>query len=80
MTANDRELEALRRRVETLEAQIAFLFRSLGLTNRDAPEAQVSETVTALVEAGDTKGAIRAFRAETGASLKDAKRIIDALM
>ena len=79
MSTSDSELEELRTRVERLEAQIAFLFRSLGITAQEAPEGRASDHVMALVRQGDTRGAIRAFREETGASLKDAKMAIESL-
>jgi len=73
------ELDELRRRLERLEARIDFLFRSLGVSTQDAPGWKASLTVIRLVADGRKKEAIRAFREETGASLKDAKRFVDSI-
>lgn len=79
MTDVKRELDAVRGRLERIEAQLQFLFRRLGITDQDAPAAQASPTVIGLLSRGDKKGAIRAFMEETGAGLKDAKTVIDSL-
>lgn len=76
----ERELEAVRRRLERIESQLQFLFRRLGVTTQDAPAAKASPVVIGLLSRGDKKGAMRAFMEETGASLKDAKNFVEALM
>lgn len=79
MTDVERELDAVRARLERIEAQLQFLFRRLGISTQDAPAAKASPAVMDRLGRGDTKGAIRAFMAETGAGLKDAKTVIEAL-
>jgi ribosomal protein L7/L12 len=73
------ELFRLRQRVERLEAQMVFLFRNLGVAYPEMPQWQPSAAVVELVVAGETKEAIRLVREETGAGLKDAKRIVETL-
>ena len=79
MPSSDKELAELRIRVERLESQMVFLFRNLGITAQDAPEGLASERVLELLAEGDRNGAIRALREETGASLKDAKTLVESL-
>ena len=73
------EITEIRTRLEKIEAQLGFLFRSLGITSREAPAGRASATVLELVARGDKIAAIKAFREETGASLKDAKEFIESL-
>ncbi len=80
MTDVERELEAVRGRLERIEAQLLFLFRRLGVTTQNAPAAKASPVVVDLLSRGDKKGAMRAFMEETGASLKDAKNFVEALV
>lgn len=47
---------------------------------KDFVAAGASERVAALLASGDTVGAIKAYRAETGAGLPDAKARIDSLL
>jgi ribosomal protein L7/L12 len=76
----DEELVAVKARLEAVEAQMRFLLRRLGVTTLEAPAAKASPAVVDLLNRGDKKGAVRAFMAETGASLKDAKNFIESLM
>lgn len=76
---DEQGLAALRRRVERLEAQMAFLMRNLGVAYPDMPEWTPSPEVVDLVVRGDTKGAIRLLREQTGASLKDAKEMVERM-
>jgi phage shock protein A len=73
------ELAEIKARLETLEAQMQFLLRRLGVTTRDAPAAKASPAMLELLGRGDRRGAMRAFMEETGASLKDAKNFIESL-
>jgi hypothetical protein len=73
----DDQLTLLRQRVERLEAQMAFLQRSLGVSDEPAPEWRVSTAVADLISRGERKEAVRLVREQTGASLKDAVRIVD---
>ncbi len=79
MSSNDKELEEIRIRVEKLKSQMLYLFRNLGIAAQEAPKGQASSRVMELIKIGDKNGAIRAFREETGASLKDAKLFIESL-
>ena len=76
----DDQLALLRQRVERLEAQMTFLQRSLGVSDEPAPEWQVSTAVADLISRGERKEAVRLVREETGASLKDAMRIVDGYL
>lgn len=77
--SDEYELAALRQRVQRLEAQMAFLMRDLGVAYPDMPDWTPSPEVAELVVKGDTKGAIRLLREQTGASLKDAKEMVDQM-
>ncbi len=79
MTDGNKEIAEIKDRLEKIEAQLVFLFRSLGITSREAPAGRASATVLELVARGDKVAAIKAFREETGASLKDAKVFIESL-
>jgi ribosomal protein L7/L12 len=79
MSSNDKELEELRIRVEKLESQMVYFLRTLGITTQEAPKIPASANVIELIRKGDKNGAIRSFREETGASLKDAKTFIESL-
>lgn len=74
-----REVEKIRSRLEKLESQMDFLMRNLGISDGEAPVGKASPRVLELARSGDTVGAIRAFREETGASLKDAKNFVESL-
>jgi ribosomal protein L7/L12 len=73
------EVVRLRTRVERREAQMAFLMRNLGVAYPDRPDWTPSRETVDLVIKGDTKAAIRQVREETGASLKDAKELVESL-
>ena len=73
----DDQLALLRERVERLEAQMAFLQRSLGVSDEPAPEWRISTEVADLISRGERKEAVRLVREQTGAGLKDAVRIVD---
>lgn len=79
MSSADREIAELKRRVTQLEAQMAFLLRSLGIEHPDPPTWEASPEILALVRQGKMAEAIKLFRQETGASLKDAKTFIETL-
>ena len=76
--ADDRsEIQELRSRVERLEAQVIFLSRRMGIEMQGVPKAELSPKVLELIRQGKKTDAIRQFVSETGASLKDAKTIIE---
>ena len=66
--------------VEKMEAQLGFLYRSLGIATQEAPGWKASPELIELVRKGDKLAAIKAFREESGASLKDAKEFIESLV
>lgn len=74
------EISDLRRRVEKLESQISFLYRDLGLETGVEHSWKPSHKVMELVERGRKLEAIKEFRAESGASLRDAKAFIETLL
>ena len=77
MSDMDDQLALLRQRVERLEAQMALLQRSLGVSDQPAPDWRISSEVADLISRGERKEAVRLVREETGASLKDAMRVVD---
>jgi ribosomal protein L7/L12 len=76
----DREIAEIKTRLEKIESQLGLLYRSLGITTKEAPHRKVSPELLELVKKGDKIAAIKAFREETGASLKDAKEFIESLV
>jgi len=76
----NREIAEIKTRLEKIESQLGFLFRSLGITAGAAPAGRASAAVLELAAKGDKIAAIKAFREETGASLKDAKNFIESLV
>lgn len=79
MADTNREINEIKARVKKVEDQLGYLFRTLGVSSREAPEGQASAAVLELLARGDRIAAIRAYREETGASLKDAKIFIESL-
>ena len=75
----DHEILELKRRVAQLESQIAFLIRNLGLEYPEPSTWEVSPRIMDLVRRRKKIEAIRLFRQETGAGLKDAKEFIESL-
>ncbi len=80
MSDSKQEIVEIRIRLEKLESQLSFLYRSLGITTQEVPNWQASSALLELVRKGDKIAAIKAFREETGASLKDAKDFIESLV
>jgi ribosomal protein L7/L12 len=79
MAHDEQDVLEIKARLEKLEARMTFLYRSLGLTSEEAPKSNASPRVIELLRQGDKTGAIRAFREETGAGLKDAKNYVESL-
>ncbi len=73
----NKEVTELINRIEKLETQVTFLMRREGLDVSEPPGYQLSSAASALLKHGKEKDAIRLIMNETGASLKDVKRIID---
>ena len=74
------EIAVLKERVDRLEVQMSCLFRSLG-KGSDMPQSwQPSSRVLDLAAGGQKIEAIKAFREETGASLREAKELVESLL
>ncbi len=73
------EIGELRKRIEKIEARLDFISRRLGISAGDLPDYTVSPTVLALIQNGRKNDAMRVLIEETGASLKDAKTIIESI-
>jgi len=72
------EIERLRKRVEILETRVDNLMRNAGY-DIVKPSSDASEEVMELLLTGRKIEAIKVYRRETGASLKDAKEFIESL-
>jgi ribosomal protein L7/L12 len=79
MSYAESQVIKLNQRVATLEHQVEFLMKHLGVKYDGAPDAGVSPEVMELVRRGDKLRAINAFREETGVGLKEAKEFIESL-
>ena len=79
MSDSNQEIEKIKMRLEKLESQMTFLQRSLGITTNDAPGWKASPEIIELIRRGEKIEAIKAFREQTGASLKDAKNFIESI-
>ena len=79
MPDSKQEIAEIKMRLDKLESRLGFLYRSLGITAQEVPGWQASPALLELVRKGDRIAAIKAFREETGASLKDAKEFIESL-
>ena len=79
MSDSNQEIEKIKMRLEKLESQMTFLQRSLGITTNDAPSWKASPEIIELIRRGEKIEAIKAFREQTGASLKDAKNFIESI-
>lgn len=80
MSDINKEITEIKTRLEKLESRLSFLYRSLGITTQEVPDWHASPALLELVKKGDKIAAIKAFREETGASLKDAKDFIESLI
>ncbi len=78
VSSSKSEIERLRKRVEILETRVDNLMRNAGY-DVVKPSAEASNEVMELLLTGHRIAAIKAYRRETGASLKDAKEYIDSL-
>ena len=69
------------RRLHTLETQVAYLYRHLGLDPADAvPDASggLAPDVVQLINSGNKIQAIKLHRERTGVGLAEAKDAVDA--
>lgn len=80
MFGGKQDLSEIYARLEKLEERVLYLMRSLGLEPEEGPASKASKKVQDLVARGEIKEAIKAFRNETGASLKDSKTFVESLM
>jgi ribosomal protein L7/L12 len=69
-------MNTLAMKVQTLEAQLAHVYRHLGLT---APAPEPLDEVGALLAQGNKLAAIARYRELTGKGLGDAKQAVDDL-
>lgn len=72
------EIERLKKRVEKLETKVDNLLRNAGFEVAK-PSSGASEEVMNLLLSGRKIEAIKTYRRETGASLKDAKEYVESL-
>jgi hypothetical protein len=79
MSYADYEYTALRRRVEKLERLVASLIEELGLECDEKPGPDLSPMIEDLVRKGELVEAIKLYRKETGAGLKEAKAFVESL-
>ncbi len=79
MADNEQAIAGLAERVSKLEMQMGYLLRQMGISTQEAPAWTASPQVIDLVVKGMKNEAIRTFREESGASLKDAKTFIESL-
>jgi ribosomal protein L7/L12 len=75
----ERDVAELRARVAKLERKLAQFEKHFGVSFHDDAPAGVSANVIALVRQGDKLSAIRIHCQETGASLLEAKKLVDTL-
>jgi hypothetical protein len=80
MSYADYEYVALRRRVEKLERLVALLMEELGLECDERPGPDLSPMIEDLVHKGELIEAIKLYREETGAGLKEAKEFVESLV
>ena len=80
MTYTDYEYVALKRRVEKLERLVTLLMEKVELECDEKPGPDISLMIKDLARKGELIEAIRLYREETGAGLKEAKAFIESLL
>ena len=78
LSGSKSEIERLRKRVEILETRVENLMRNAGIDVK-VSEKEASDQVMELLLTGNRVGAVKAYRRETGASLKSARDFVDSL-
>lgn len=78
MQVSKTEIERLTRRIEILETRVDNLMKKAGF-DLVMPPYEASDQVMELLLNGDKIGAIKAYRRESGACLKDAKEFIESI-
>ena len=76
------QIDALRRRVEDLEGQVARLSEAAGIPNPVTPAAvgtAMEDEIVALVQQGQTIQAIATYRDRTGSDLASAKAAVERI-
>ncbi len=69
------------KRLRRIESKLDRILDHLGIRQNDlADDSGLSTTVRALADRGQKINAIKAYREETGAGLKDAKEAVEAYM
>jgi hypothetical protein len=79
MSYSDYEYIALRQRVEKLECLVALLVEELELECDEKPGPDLSPVIEELVQKGELTKAIKLYREETGAGLREAKEFVESL-
>jgi ribosomal protein L7/L12 len=79
MSNYDNEIFELRQRIVKLESQIAFILQQEGLDYCEEQNMGVSPEIINLMREGKKIQAIKLYRQETGAGLKQAKEFVDSL-
>lgn len=79
MTYADYGYVTLRRRVEKLERLVTLLLEEIGLECEEKPGPDISPMIKDLVHKGEMIEAIRLYREETGAGLKEAREFVELL-
>jgi ribosomal protein L7/L12 len=79
MPTIDDELDGLKRRVARLERQVASMLGMPAPKHLGDPAPEISSEVLDLVQQGKTIDAIKMYRLETGAGLREAKEFIESL-
>jgi len=79
MSNYDNEIFELRKRIVKLENQMAFILQQKGLNYREEQNMGVSPEIINLMRQGKKIKAIKLYRQETGAGLKQAKEFVDSL-
>lgn len=67
-------------RLSRVEAKLDLILQHLGIAPADAVAERLSAEVRTLADGGDKIKAIKAYRDQTGAGLKDAKEAVEAYL
>jgi ribosomal protein L7/L12 len=78
MIDSTNEIEKLKKRIETLETQMALLMRKNGIDYPKPVNIELPPDVLQLVRQNKKIEAIKLFMDRTGANLKDAKNTIES--
>ncbi|GAG75843.1 unnamed protein product [marine sediment metagenome] len=73
------EIRELQKHVKKLERKVAFLLDHLQLNYQEESSPGITQEIVDLVRMGRKIEAIKLYREETGAGLKEAKEAIDTI-